>query len=627
MPRPTTSLRAPSRRRRLLKNPIAPASVNSSSATSGRRGGPCTPKLRWSVRESQEGVSEQKAPRASSVRRLAAAVWRLWPPEEAPAAEHQGKSRVGLEFIPRHLQVQLLRKDHLGHKHGLKIETSSPNSVLEQHSGELHKVKLHLASALMPITGLENATKCKSESVQGGELDGAYVIANQLDLIGKQQGQTHANILQMELQRAQDRVGKLEAERVSAKKQLDRLLEKLREGKSAWRRREHKKAQSILEDMKADLDHEKKNRRQLENINLKLVDELKEVKLAANNLLEEYDKERKTREMTEEVCNKLVREVEEQKSDIEVLERDFVELREEVDEDRKLLQMAEVWREERVQMKLVDARLTLEDKYGELSKLQQDVEAFVASLGCAKGDSSILVGEAEKIIREISLVRDLEVQFKYEPPAASEEILAIFKELRPSQELGRCQMADVCLENLTNRSPCQDSEIEDESSWETTSHQDFQGSSFSRNGNGSEPSVNNVCDRISWTSGDNSEVWQNDVSNIKVVEHEKKQSAISKFSRPCPRNNHEIHQVDVEVDLVNSLNRRMYYDAGEAADRGMGQSSPSMGPWSSPSPDSMNRGFTGCMELVQRHSLKAKLLEARMESQKIQLRRVLNHTT
>ncbi|KAF7095949.1 hypothetical protein CFC21_097990 [Triticum aestivum] len=628
MPRPATSLRAPSRRQRLLENPIAPASVNSSSATSGRRGGSCTPKLRWSVRESQEGVNEQKAPRASSVRRLAAAVWRLWPPEEAPAAEHQGKSRVGLEFIPRHLQVQLLRKDHLGHKHGLKVETSSPNSVLEQHSGELHKVKLHLASGLMPITGLENATNWKSESVKGGELDGAYVIANQLDLIEKQQGQTHANIIQMELQCAQDRVGKLEAERVSAKKQLDRLLEKLREEKATWRRREHKKAQSILEDMKADLDHEKKNRRQLENINLKLVDELKEVKLAANNLLEEYDKERKTREMTEEVCNKLVREVEEQKSDIEVLERDFVKLREEVDEDRKLLQMADVWREERVQMKLVDARLTLEDKYGELSKLQQDVEAFVASLGCAKGDSSILVREAEKIIREISLVRDLEVQFKYEPPAALEEILAIFKEIRPSQELGRCQMADVCLENLTNRSPCQDSEIEDGSSWETTSHQDFQGSSFSRNGNGSEPSVNNVCDRISWTSGDNSEeVWQNDLSNIKVVEHEKKQSAISKFSRPCPRENHEIHQVDVEVDLINSLNRRMYYDAGEAADRGMGQSSPSMGPWSSPSPDSMNRGFRGCMELVQRHSLKAKLLEARMESQKIQLRRVLNHTT
>jgi hypothetical protein len=39
-----------------------------------------------------------------------------------------------------------------------------------------------------------------------------------------------------------------------------------------------------------------------------------------------------------------------------------------------------------------------------------------------------------------------------------------------------------------------------------------------------------------------------------------------------------------------------------------------------------NRGFKGCIEYPrtsQKHSLKAKLMEARMESQKVQLRQVL----
>ncbi|XP_047073067.1 uncharacterized protein LOC124682424 [Lolium rigidum] len=649
----TASLRAPSRRRRLLKPPIAPASA----AASGRRGGPSTPKLRWSVRESYEAAPEQKE---ASVRRLAAAVWRLRPPEEEkPAAERQADARVGLEHIPRHLQAQLLRKDHLGHKHSLKVETSSPNSVLERHSGELQKVQLHLASALMPITGLENATKWESDSVKGVELDGAYVIASQLNHIDKQQGDTHADSLQMELQRAQDRVGKLEAERVSAKKQLDRLFDKLREEKAAWRRREHKKVQSILEDMKADLDHEKKNRRQLETINLKLVDELKEVKMAANNLLQEYDNERKTRELTEEVCNKLVREVEEYKSEIEVIKRDSLKLREEVDEDKKLLQMAEVWREERVQMKLVDARLTLEDKYEQLSKLQQDVEVFVASFNCIKGDSTI-VREAENIIREIESVREQEVEFKYEPPAASEDILSIFEELRPSEEGGNketCRkqhspsvheseiqeanpMADIFLENPTklysSRSHCEDSETEDGSSWETTSHEDLQGSSFSQNGNRSEPSVNKICDTISWTSGNDSEDGLNELSNVYLADmkqqHKKKQTAISKLWRSSPQKNCEIHEEDA-MEPVNSMAGRLsnggIYYGTEGGDRGVGLSSPGMERWSSP--DSMNsqlnRGFRGCMELVQRQSLKAKLLEARMESQKIQLRHVLNQRT
>jgi hypothetical protein len=511
----------------------------------------------------------------------------------------------------------------------------------------------------MPITSLENATKWESESAKEVELDGAYVIASQLNHIDKQQGETHADSLQMELQRAQHRVGKLEAERVSAKKQLESLFEKLREEKAAWRRREHKKVQSILEDMKADLDHEKKNRRQLETINLKLVDELKEVKMAANNLLQEYDNERKTRELTEEVCNKLVREVEEYKSEIEMMKRDSQKLRDEVEEDKKLLQMAEVWREERVQMKLVDARLTLEDKYDQLSKLQQDVEVFVASFDCAKGDSSI-VREAENIIRAIGSAREHEVEFKYEPPAASEDILSIFEELRPSAEVGSketcCKqqspsvqeseiqeanpMADIFLENPTklysNRSPYEDSETEDGSSWETTSHEDLQGSSFSQNGNRSEPSVNKICDAISWTSGNDSEDGLNELSNVYLTDmkqqHKKKQSAISKLWRSSPQKNCEIHEED-SVEPLNSMTGRLsnggVYYAPEGADRGVGLSSPNMERWSSP--DSMNsqlnRGFRGCMELVQRQSLKAKLLETRMESQKIQLRHMLNQRT
>ncbi len=280
---------------------------------------------------------------------------------------------------------------------------------------------------MLPITSLENVTKWEPDGIEGIESDGAYVIASQLNLIEEQKGENYVSNLQVELQQTRDRVGKLEAERISAKKQLDHLFKKLTEEKAAWRKREHKKVQAILEDMRADLEHEKKNRRQLEKINIKLVDELKEVKMAANNLLQEYDNERKTRELTEEVCTKLVRELEEHKAEIEGLKQDSLKLRAEVDEDRKLLQMAEVWREERVQMKLVDAKLTLEAKYEELSKLQLDVEAIIASFSDTKGDDTI-VQTAKNILQSIESTREQEIKFTYEPPPASDDILAIIEE-------------------------------------------------------------------------------------------------------------------------------------------------------------------------------------------------------
>ncbi|GJN39492.1 hypothetical protein PR202_gb28614 [Eleusine coracana subsp. coracana] len=663
LPRPP---RAPRRLRRRQLKATPTTTAHAAAAGGGHRGGPATPHLRW-IAQAGEGNAGGEKPRgdpvSSSVRRLAAAVWRLRPPEEAVAAgERNAAARVGLEHIPRHLQAQLLRKDPLGNHQHLKNDISSPNSVLEPHSGELHKVQLRLAS------GLENATRWEPVSIKGIEPDGAYVIASELNLMEEQQGESFVANLQMELQRARDRVTKLETERVLAKKQLDHLFKKLVEEKAAWRNREHKKVKAILEDIKADLDHEKKNRRQLETINLKLVDELKEVKGAANQLLQEYDNERKTRELTEEVCNKLVREIEEYKTEIEALKNDSLKLRGEVDEDRKLLQMAEVWREERVQMKLVDAKLALEEKYEQLSRLQQHVEAFISTFNSFQGDSTI-IQKAENIVQVIGSVRSQDVEFTYEPPRASEDILSIFEDLRPKEEshtneeteiketepchmksYASCEseiqdatpLTDIFLKNgvrlFPDGSPYGDNETEDGSSWETMSHEEMQASN--RSPYGSEPSMNKIFDRISWTSGNDSEGVHsnklcNDLSNMCLADNKqlkKKESAISKFWKSSPLKSCEFRMKDAD-DVIKgrssnaSLPSALY--STKAMNQDMGLNSPSTAQWSSP--DSMNsqlnRGFRGCMELVQKQSLKAKLLEARMETQKIQIRHVLNQKT
>ena len=521
------------------------------------------------------------------------------------------------------------------------------------------QVQLHATS-----TTMEKATKWEPENIKGMELHDAYLIASQLNLLDEQQDTTYVANLQMELQQARDRVSELETERRSAKKKLDHLFKKLAEEKAAWRNREHEKVRAILEDMKADLDHEKKNRRRLEMINLKLVNELKEAKMSAKQLLQEYETERKARELIEEVCNELAREVEEDKAEIEALKQDSLKLREEVDEERKMLQMAEVWREERVQMKLVDAKLTLDAKYAQLSKLQQDVEAFIASCSCANGDITV-VEEAENIIQAIKSVRAQDAEFRYDPPAASEDIFSIFEELRPSEEpvikeiepcyknnSAKCEseiqeaspMTDIFLEKkakvYSNKSPQDESDTEDGSSWETISHEDMQGSSGSPDG--SESSVNNkICDgSISWKSGNDFEYRGNeklkddltDAYLTNMNQPKKKESAISKLWKSSRPKNSEICKKDaVETVNARSSNVRLSvgtYSTVESGIQEIGLSPPSVGQWSSP--DSMNiqfnRGFKGCIEYPrtsQKHSLKAKLMEARMESQKVQLRQVL----
>ena len=95
-------------------------------------------------------------------------------------------------------------------------------------------------------------------------------------------------------------------------------------------------------------------------LNGKLAKELAEAKITIMRSLQDLEKERKARQLMEDVCDELAREIGEDKAQVEELKRESIKVREEVEEERKMLQMAEVWHEERVQMKLIEAKLTLE---------------------------------------------------------------------------------------------------------------------------------------------------------------------------------------------------------------------------------------------------------------------------
>ncbi|KAE8812802.1 hypothetical protein D1007_10131 [Hordeum vulgare] len=128
------------------------------------------------------------------------------------------KSLWAQQHIPRHLQVQLLKQDTLGHHQNLKNEISSPISVLERKSEELHKVQFHGASPMLHVTTMEKATKWEPDNMKRMESHDAYLIASKLNLLDEQQDASYVANLQLELRQAHDRVGELESERRSTKK-------------------------------------------------------------------------------------------------------------------------------------------------------------------------------------------------------------------------------------------------------------------------------------------------------------------------------------------------------------------------------------------------------------------------
>ncbi|KAG0469829.1 hypothetical protein HPP92_016529 [Vanilla planifolia] len=633
-------------------------------ASSGRRSFPATPMIRWNLecaersgkltpevgdRTFRKGKNALgRTVETLSARKIAAGIWHLQLKEvtlrEGGGREATG-ANLGFEHCHGSLQFDHACDNdngnlHFGLRNGLSTSVTLPKS----------------ASTTLPNPAMEKATKWDFDCQ--GISEEAFHRFSQLKFLENKQASTASVVssLQAKLELARTRIYELEAERQSYKKKMDNFLRKLAEERALWRTREHEKVRSIISGMKDDLRREKKNRQRVEIVNSKLVNELAEAKLTAKRIMQEYDKEKKARELMEEVCDELAKEIGEDKAEVDASKRESIKIREEVEEERKMLQMAEVWREERVQMKLLDAKLALEDKHSKLCKLQEDIEAFLRAQKCSSPDTST-IRQAELLKEAVDLIKMDDIkEFAYQPPAASEDIFAVFEELKQKEET-KVREIEPCYGNSPNShesnihsvSPATDVFLEkssrrysnadtgDDSDWETLSPGEEHESSNSPGI--SEPSVNAMCDEsfASASEMDKEKIGEKGEVNIENREkHHNEQgrktgaTITTLWKSSCPHNG-EIQKKSAELLNGKLLDGRMsnvtlYPECKVGEDL----SPPRIDRWNSPDLANrhLSRGMKGCIEWprgLQKHSLKAKLLEARLESQKTQLRHVLKH--
>ncbi|CAM0905157.1 unnamed protein product [Alopecurus aequalis] len=242
--------------------------------------------------------------------------------------------------------------------------------------------------------------------------------------------------LEAELDKARAQIAGLEDEKRVMRKKVERFLKKLAEEKASWKSRARDAIAALKDDAKAERNH----RRQLEIANGKLMKEIAEAKASAKQAAQSYEMERKAREMMEDACEELTKEVEEDQAEVELLRRECLGMREEMEEERRMLQMAEVWREERVQMKLSDAKAALEHKYGQLNRLQAEMESFLRKDGKsadAKSSSAALrearmISEAASSVR-LRGVKDVK-ELSHQNPHAPEDVDRVFQHFFPKEE-------------------------------------------------------------------------------------------------------------------------------------------------------------------------------------------------
>ncbi|KAL9268853.1 hypothetical protein AKJ16_DCAP19982 [Drosera capensis] len=642
-------------------------------AAERKRSGPATPLLRWKFEEKDQrrkGKNEEEGERGKkkrrrgvgggvSARKLGAAVWRLQcSPDVARGCGGGRDGGGGASLVELKFEVgeggNRLSCHH--EKEECDAETKDPTDSPCSVNGPINGYHCKAEPSFQCSNyAMEGATKWNPVSTKA-----SYENSCNLHVSGsKQNPAPFVASFQSELEKARERIEELEAERKLSKKKMEHFLGKVSEERAAWRSREHEKVREYINDMKAGLNREKKSRQRLEIANSKLVNDLAEAKLSAKRYMKEYEKERKARMLIEEVCDELAKEIGEDKAEAESLKRENMKLREEVEDERKMLQMAEVWREERVQMKLVDAKLTLGEKYCQMNRIIAELENFLRSRGIPMSNSNDMreVQMLRKAAASINL-HDMK-ELTYEP-SKPDDIFSVFEEMAICEQKER--EIEQCVANKTNseidnthKNPKRLASLshagrnvvldDDHSGWETVSQVDDQGS-YRFSPDGSIPSVNNRTQRDSNVSGSclDWEINPCDITPITEItevpsprgeKDSKKASSMSRLWKSGSATGDECKIVTIEEGVHAKFCNGRYSVDGVgivSPDDGSGKVHFSLsdvdGPWTSPELNGrVGRGKKGgFIERpigMQKSSLKQKLLEARMESQNLQLRQVL----
>ncbi|XP_022746835.1 uncharacterized protein At5g41620-like isoform X1 [Durio zibethinus] len=185
--------------------------------------------------------------------------------------------------------------------------------------------------------------------------------------------------LHAELERARLLVNQLIQEQRSDRYDINYLMKCFAEEKAAWKNKEQKVVEAAIESIAVELEVERKLRRRFESLNKKLGKELAETKTSLLKSVKELESEKRTRVVIEQVCDELARDISEDKAEKEELKRESAKVREEIEKEREMMQLADVLCEQRVQMKRSEAKYHLEEKNTAVDKMRNQLENFLGT--------------------------------------------------------------------------------------------------------------------------------------------------------------------------------------------------------------------------------------------------------
>ena len=151
--------------------------------------------------------------------------------------------------------------------------------------------------------------------------------------------------LRSDLKRSRANAHRLRAERKLYRQRIIESKSKLAEEKSMAHIRVQEAVSLAIASLKEDLDNERKSRHKLEAYQKKILKDMGGTKKSLTKVQKDLERERRARELMEDVCEELAKKIGDGKAKVEELKRQCARNREEAEEEQKMFETADAWRE------------------------------------------------------------------------------------------------------------------------------------------------------------------------------------------------------------------------------------------------------------------------------------------
>ncbi|RWW33972.1 hypothetical protein GW17_00001285 [Ensete ventricosum] len=363
----------------------APLGVKLRRAISANtRGGLCTPVPSWKLEEPGPSDPDKAQPqrRSVSARKLGAGLWEIQDVLTMSAAGRRGAR------IRRHRRDGKALEDGIGPSHMLGHEDliAPFNLSITRRSAVDLKDKFG-----DPGYGLRTSTELLK-------------VLNHIWSL-EEHNESNASLvkaLKGELEHARARIQELMQEQHACRGEMDHLMKQVTEDKIIRKEKEQQRIKAVMQSIRDELEDERRLRKRSESLHRKLGKELSEAKTALMKAAKDLENVRKTNGLVEDLCDEFAKGIRDYEHEVRQLKQRSVKACDHK-VDRLVLHISEAWLDEREQMKIAEAQGDFANKTMVTDRLRSEIEAFIQASRSSVSNNGYLYEKHEK--REINLRR------------------------------------------------------------------------------------------------------------------------------------------------------------------------------------------------------------------------------